>query len=126
TGRATAWSIRSAYQRGLPSAEDGRPARADPAGETAGVLSCMTALPARVSAAAKRIAKVVDTPRTGPARADPIGTPAKLRPIETANARPNHARAVRRWRSEKALTLDAESAPPAIPMPIAITAIEGT
>ena len=39
----------------------------------------MTALPARVSAAANTIAKVVDTPRTGPARADPIGTPAKFR-----------------------------------------------
>src|ERR1700688_2453716 len=118
--------MRSAYQRRPLSAEDRGPARAHAVGATAGILSCMTALPARVSAAANTIAKVVDTPRTGPARAEPIGTPAKLRPIETAKAGANHARAVRRWRSEKALTLDAASAPPAIAIPIAITAIEGT
>ena len=76
--------------------------------------------------AATSTANVVETPSTGPASADPIGTPEKFRAIATANARPNHARAVRRWRSENALTLEAASAPPAIAIPTAISASDGS
>ena len=65
------------------------------------------ALPATVSPAAHST-RTWSTPRaTGPARAEPMGTPEKFSAIDTAKARPNHARAVRRWRSEKARTLDA-------------------
>src|ERR1700694_6221629 len=76
---------------------------------TLGIFVSMTSAPATGSVAARMTARVSDELSKGPASADPKGIPAKLRLIEMANARPNHARWVRRWRSENTVTFSGPS-----------------
>ena len=93
---AGTWSMRSAYQRRPPSAQWSGRRTLNRYGGGGRDLQLEDGAPSDGEPAAHSTANVVETPRRGPARAEPIGTPAKLSAIETAKARPNHARAVRR------------------------------
>ncbi|HEV3097216.1 MAG TPA: hypothetical protein VG104_08730 [Candidatus Dormibacteraeota bacterium] len=58
---------------------------------------------------------------SGPENADPTGWPAQLSPIDTANARPNQAGFVRRWRIENIQTSKGPVERPVINMAAATT-----
>ena len=65
----------------------------------AGIIRAARTAATRQATTAMTIASSIDAAPTNPPIAAPIGKPAKLKDIETANARPIQAGSVRRWRT---------------------------